>query len=162
MDKRTIILDANDISTGFDLATKISNDIFGLNINLGNIDALFDSIFDYVNGMRIVVKNAEKLPSDARKVLDDALENSTGLEVLFEYGDGSIECRTSAHGAKVEINITTDGNNSRKPKRNNWWDVSFSRLVKLFGLLLALGVMNLAFIFLLSQCGHLLGVGEQP
>ena len=149
MDKRTIILDANDISTGFDLATKISNDIFGLNINLGNIDALFDSIFDYVNGMRIVVKNAEKLPSDARKVLDDALENSTGLEVLFEYGDGSIKRQSSAGPVNVNVSFANVGMTMGKKK--NWWDVFYAKLVKFF---LWMAVLGLVIVTIIMVCRY--------
>lgn len=154
MDKRIIIIDANDIATGCDLATKIFNDIFVKTIDLGNLDAFFDSILDCGNGIRVIVKNAEKLPSDARKVLDNALEKSTGLEVFLEYGDGHIERRTSKGSTKVEINITADYKTG-KPKKNSWWDVSVSRLVKLFVWLLALGLVNLAFVFLLSHCGRL-------
>ncbi len=149
MDKRTIILDANDISTGFDLATKISNDIFGLNINLGNIDALFDSISDYFNGMRIVVNNAEKLPSDARRVLDDALENSTGLEVLFEYGDGRIKRQSSTGPVNVNICFTNVGTTTGKKK--NWWNDFYAKLVKFC---LWMAVLGLVIVSVVLVCRY--------
>lgn len=143
---RTLTLDANDIANGCDLAEKISNDICGQKINLGDLDALFDRIFDLSGGLRIIVKNAGKLSKDARNVFDDALARSTGLEVVMDYGDGRIERHASAPASNVNINITA--NNAGRPGKGGWWDVFYSRLVKLFLWIMALGFIGSILLLL--------------
>ena len=84
MDKRTIAFDACDLAGGFATASKVISDIAGTSIDITNLDALFDVITEYGNGLRIIVKNAEHLTADARRMFDDALANSDGLEVVLE------------------------------------------------------------------------------
>lgn len=96
MDKRTITFDACDIASGFATASDIISDIVETPIDITNLDALFDVITEYGNRLRIVVKNAEHLTADARRMFDDALGNSDGLEVVFERSGGSVERRSGA------------------------------------------------------------------
>ena len=84
MDKRTIAFDACDLAGGFATASNVISDIAGTPIDITNLDALFDVITEYGNGLRIIVKNAEHLTADARRMFDDALANSDGLEVVLE------------------------------------------------------------------------------
>lgn len=101
MDKRTITIDACDMPGSCRIAEMFFENISGEKLSLGNLDALFDSITEFGNGMCIIVKNAEHLTPDARRMLDDALANSTGLEIVFESSDGNVERRSSAPAGKA-------------------------------------------------------------
>ena len=148
MGKRTITIDADDVKGGFDIAEKVFQDIAGHAIDIRNLDALFDAITEYGNGLRIVVKHAERLSPDARRMLDDALANSTGLEIVFEKGDGSSESRASAPMTNIHFEYS-DENQKREMK--SWWDVFYSRLVKVFLWIVALGAVVWAVLELVAR-----------
>ena len=148
-DKRTITIDANDTSDGFGVCAKILDDATEVKFSISNFTALFDSVFSWRNGLRIVVKNAESLASDARKMLDDALDNSTGLEVVLEYGNGRVERRTSADPVNVNFNFTGNGSVAEN-KKKDWWKHFRSCLVNVILAMLAIDLVILA-VFLLHR-----------
>ena len=88
MDKRTIIFDARDIAGSLNAAETILREAFGNDIAIGNLDAFYDVVTEYGGGLRIVVRNAEKLSADARRMFDDAVRNCPGLEIVFEKSEG--------------------------------------------------------------------------
>ena len=148
-DKRTITVDANDIAGGFGIFEKILDDATEVKFKFSNLSGLFDSVFSWRNGLRIVVKNAENLSSDARKMLDDALANSTGLEVVLEYGNGRAERRTSADPVNVHITFTGNGSVA-EDKKKDWWRSFRSCLVNVILVMVAIDLVILA-VFLLYR-----------
>ena len=145
MNKHTITIDANDIPRGEDLATKIMEEVFEMKIDLSDLDVLFNKIKDMGNGICIIIKNAGKLTKDARKALEDTLARSTGLEVVLDYGGGRTERHASAPAPKVDINIVSSSVNVDIPKQRSCWDKAVSCLIKIFLVLLALGLLCVAW-----------------
>ncbi len=94
--RRTVSIDANDIAGSFGAASRFFTELSGTPIEIRNLDAFFDVATEYCNGLRIVVSNAGNLTPDARRMLDGALANSTGLKIDFRRGDGGVEHRKGA------------------------------------------------------------------
>lgn len=140
-----ITIDANDISSGSDLISKISSGFFGGKVDFGDLDSLFNQIKDMDNGICIIIKNAGKLTKAVRKVVEDAVARSTGLEVVLDYGGGRTERHASAPAPKVDINIISSSVNVDIPKQRSCWDKAVSCLIKIFLVLLALGLLCVAW-----------------
>ena len=77
------MIDAADLAGAYGIVSGVLRDISGTPVEIRNLDALYDAITEYGGRLRLVVRNAGKLPSGARRMLDDALAKSPGLEIDF-------------------------------------------------------------------------------
>ena len=50
----------------------------------GNFDALFDFLTEYGSEMKIVFANSSAAPATLKRVCTDAMEETPGLEIVFE------------------------------------------------------------------------------
>ena len=48
-----------------------------------NLDALYDFLTEYGTQMRIVFENAGAVPASFKRVCDDAMSDTPGLEIVF-------------------------------------------------------------------------------
>lgn len=87
MGRRTIVFDAVNMDGGFASIAAMIREASGEQVEIRNLDALFDAITEYSHGFRIIVKNSARMSADARRMFEDAMQDSPELEVVFENGD---------------------------------------------------------------------------